>query len=86
VRRSIRRSRLIRADLFIQNYSEYLEKELVTWIAKADRRDVRKYLRELQTLCALNNLQVRPDQATEKLVELVIISTYHLLKRLGFIH
>ncbi len=85
-RGSLRRRKLIRADLFIHNYSDYLEKELVTWIAKADRRDVRKYLRELETLCALNNLQLRPDQATEKLVELVIISTYHLLKRLRFIH
>jgi hypothetical protein len=73
---------LIRADLFIQHYAKYLEEELVTWIAKADRRDVQTYLRELQTLCALNNLHVHPDQATEKLVEIVIVSTYHLLKRL----
>jgi hypothetical protein len=76
---------LSRADLFIQHYSKYLEEELVTWIAKADRRDVRKYLRELQTLCALNNLHVHPDETTEKLVEIVIVSTYHLLKRLKII-
>ncbi len=75
----------IRADLFIQNYAEYLENELATWIANTDRREVRSYLRELQTICALNNLQFRPDQATEKLVELVIIATYHLLKRSGFV-
>ena len=74
--------RFIRADMFIQNYSEYLEKELVTWIAGADRREVRRYLRELQTICALNNLRVHPDRATEKLVELVIVSTYHMLNRL----
>lgn len=79
---SPRTRRFIRADLFIQNYTEYLEEELVTWIAGADRRDVRKYLRELQTICALNNLRVHPDQATEKLVELVIVSTYHMLHRL----
>ena len=77
--------RAIRAHIFIQNYAEYLENELATWIAKTDRREVRSYLRELQTLCALNNLQVRPDQATEKLVELVVIATYHLLKRSGFV-
>lgn len=80
-----RRRRLIRADLFMQNYRKYLEEELVAWIAKADRRDVRKFLRELQTICALNNLQLGPDQATEKLVELVIVSTYHLLNRLRLI-
>ena len=74
--------RLTRADMFIQNFSEYLEGELVTWIADADRRDVRKYLRELQTICALNNLRLHPDEATEKLVELVIVSTYHVLNRL----
>ena len=76
---------LSRADLFIQHYSKYLEEELVTWIAKADRRDVIKYLRELQTLCALNNLHVHPDETTEKLVEIVIVSTYYLLKRLKII-
>ncbi len=78
-------SRLVRADLFIQNYSDYLEEELVTWIAKADRRDIRKYLREIQTICALNELYLYPDQTTEKLVELVIVSTYHLLNRLRLI-
>ena len=79
------RRRRVRADLFIQNYSGYLEGELVTWIAKADRRDVRKYLREIRTICALSKLTLHPDQATEKLVELVIVSTYHLLNRLQFI-
>ena len=81
------RTRLfIRADRFIQNYNNYLEEELVTWIAGADRRDIRRYLRELQTICALNNLRVHPDRATEKLVELVIVSTYHVLTRLQRIH
>ncbi len=82
---SLRTRRFTRADMFIQNYSKYLEEELVTWIAGADRRDVRTYLRELQTICALNNLRVHPDQATEKLVELVIVSTYHVLKRLRIV-
>ena len=82
---SARVRRTIRADLFIQNYTEYLEEELATWIQKADRRSVRKYLREIQTLCALNNFRLRPDQATEKLVALVIVATYHLLERLRHI-
>ncbi|HTK80814.1 MAG TPA: putative zinc-binding metallopeptidase [Bacteroidota bacterium] len=72
----------MRADRFIQGYWEYLEEELVTWIDKAKRRTVGKYLRDIQTLCALNDLKLRPDQATEKLVELVIVSTYHLMKTL----
>jgi hypothetical protein len=72
----------IRADLFIRNYWEYLEEELVTWIARAKRRKVSKYLRDIQTLCALNNLRLRTDEATEKLVEIVIVSTYHLMKNL----
>ena len=77
-----RTRRFIRAELFIQNYSEYLEGELSTWIAGLDKRDVRVYLRELQTICALNGLRVHPDRGTEKLVELVIVSTYHVLNRL----
>ncbi len=74
--------RLIRADLFIRNYGDYIEEELVTWIADADRRDVRSYLRDLRTICRLHDLRVHPDHATEKLVELVIVSTYHILNRL----
>jgi hypothetical protein len=84
-KKKLRSSRLIRADLFIQNYSDYLEEELVTWIARADRRDIRKYLREIQTICALSELYLLPDETTEKLVELVIVSTYHLLNRLRLI-
>lgn len=72
----------IRADMFIQNYWEYLEEQLVMWIDRAKRRTVKKYLRDIQTLCALNNLRLRPDQATAKLVEIVIVSTYHLMKNL----
>jgi hypothetical protein len=83
---SPRTKRFIRAELFIQNYSEYLEEELSNWIAGLDKRDVQKYLREIQTICALNNLRVHPDEATEKLVELVIVSTYHVLRRLRRIH
>ncbi len=77
--------RLMRAELFIQHYSKYLEQELSIWIANADKRDIKRYLRTLQTLCALNNLQLHPDQATGKLVELVIVSTYHLLKQLRLV-
>ena len=77
-----RARRFIRAELFIQNYGEYLEEELATWIAGVDKRDVQTYLRELQTICALNSLRLYPDQATEKLVELVIVSTYHMLQRM----
>ena len=77
--------RSIRADRFLQNYAEYLESELSNWIADADRRTVRTYLREIRTLCALNNLRLRADQATEKLVEIVIVATYHLMKRLKYV-
>jgi hypothetical protein len=82
---SPRARRLIPADKFLQNYHRYLEEELVNWIAGADRRDVRTYLRGLQMICALNGLKMHPDQATEKLVEIVIVSTYHILNRLQLI-
>ncbi len=74
--------RVIRADMFIQTNGKYLEEELVTWIAGADRRDIRRFLQTLKTICALNNLCLRPDDATEKLVELVVVSTYHVMNRL----
>ena len=79
---SARTQRFIRAEMFIQNYFDYLEGELSTWIAKATRRDVRRYLRDMQTLCALNNLRLRTDQTKEKLIELIIVATYHIMKRL----
>jgi len=74
--------KFIRADFFINNYSRYLEEELSQWISGADRREIKKYLREIQTICAINNLRLLPDRSTEKLVELVIVSTYHILQRL----
>ncbi|MFI5251842.1 MAG: putative zinc-binding metallopeptidase [Bacteroidota bacterium] len=76
-----RTRRYIRADMFIQNYNKYLEDELTDWITTADRRDIRKYLREIQTICALNNLRLHPDKATERLIELVIVATNHVTQR-----
>lgn len=76
-----RARKYMRADMFIQNYSRYLEDELTDWIAGADRRDIQKYLREIQTICALNNLKLHPDKATEHLVELVIVATNHVMQR-----
>src|SRR5204863_5959904 len=70
---SPRTRNFIRADMFIQNYWDYLEGELVTWIERANRHEVRNYLCDIQTLCALKNLRLRPDEATEKLVESVIV-------------
>jgi len=78
---SPRTRKYVRADMFIQNYSKYLEEELTDWIADADRRDIQKYLREIQTICALNNLQLHPDNATEHLIELVIVATNHVMQR-----
>lgn len=79
---SPRTRKFIRADLFIRNYMKYLQEELANWITGADRREISVYLREIQTICSLHNLRVHPDNSTEKLVELVIVSTYHVLKRL----
>ncbi|HLF13724.1 MAG TPA: hypothetical protein VI932_02385 [Bacteroidota bacterium] len=75
----------IRADRFIQNYAEYIESELVTWIPKAKKREVSEYVREIQTICAINDLALRPNDATEKLIEVVIVSTLALMKRLKII-
>lgn len=77
-----RTRRTIRADMFIQTFSKYLEDEIETWIAGADKKDIGIYLRQIQTICALNNLRLHPDKATERLIELVIVATYHVLHRL----
>jgi hypothetical protein len=75
----------IRADRFLQNYAEYLESELVTWVPKAKKREVAAYLKEIQTICAINDLALRPNDGTEKLIEVVIVSTLALMKRLKII-
>lgn len=75
----------VRADRFIQNYSEYIQSELVAWIPKAKKREVAKFVRDIQTICAINDLTLRPNDTTEKLVELVIVSTMALMKRLKII-
>ena len=76
-----RARRTVRADFFIQSYSDYLINELSTWISGLDKREVKIYLREIQTICALNNLRLYSDQSAEKLIELVIVSTYYMLRR-----
>jgi len=75
----------IRADRFIQNYSEYIQSELATWIPKAKKREVAQYVRDIQTICSINNLTLRPNEATEKLIEVVIVSTLSLIKKLKLI-
>jgi hypothetical protein len=75
----------VRADRFLQNHAEYIQSELVTWIPKAKKREVAEFVREIQTICGINDLAMRPNDATEKLIEVVIVSTLALMKRLKII-
>lgn len=76
------RRNAIRADRFIQNYSDYVESELATWIPRAKKREVSRFVKEIQTLSSINNLVLMPNDATEKLIEIVIFSTIALMKRM----
>ena len=49
------------------------------WIGKSDRRVIGKFLRQLQALCTYEHLVVPEAQRNEKLVDLTIVATWHVL-------
>ena len=48
-------------------------------IGKSDRRVVGRFLRQLQALCTYEHLMVPEAQRNEKLVDLTIVATWHVL-------
>jgi hypothetical protein len=69
----------ISAARFIQQHQPMLIDKLGSWIGKSDRRVIGRFLRQLQALCTYEHLVVPENQRNERLVDLTIVATWHVL-------
>jgi len=67
------------AARFIQQHQRVLIDKIGGWIGDSDRRVIGKFLRQLQALCTYEHLVVPEAQRSEKLVDLTIVATWHVL-------
>ena len=67
------------AARFIQQNQQMLVDRLSGWIESADKRVISRFLRQLQAVCTDERMIVPENQRTEKLVELTIVATWHVV-------
>jgi hypothetical protein len=67
------------AARFIQQHQRLLINKLGGWIGDSDRRVIGKFLRQLQALCTYEHLLVPENRRNEKLVDLTIVATWHVV-------
>jgi hypothetical protein len=67
------------AARFIQQHQRLLVDKIGGWIGNSDRRIIGTFLRQLQALCTYEHLVVPDSQRSDKLVDLTIVATYHVL-------
>jgi hypothetical protein len=72
-------ARALSAARFIQHHQQMLIDRLAGWIGNSDRRVIRRFLRQLQALCTEERMIVPEARRTEKLVELTIVATWHVV-------
>jgi hypothetical protein len=73
------RGSALSAARFIQQHQQMLVEKIDGWIGKSDRRVIEKFLRQLQALCTYEHLVVPDSQRNEKLVDMTIVATWHVL-------
>lgn len=67
------------AARFIQQNQQMLVDRLSGWIGNSDKRVISRFLRQLQAVCTDERLIVPESRRTEKLVELTIVATWHVV-------
>jgi hypothetical protein len=67
------------AARFIQQHQRLLVDRLGGWIGRSDRRVIKKFLRQLEALCTSERLVVPEKRRNEKLVDLTIVATWHVV-------
>ena len=67
------------AARFIQQHQQILVDRLSRWIGDSDKRVILRFLRQLQALCTDEHLVVPDSRRTEKLVELTVVATWHVV-------
>ena len=73
------RQSALSAARFIQQHQRVLIDKIGGWIGDSDRRVISKFLRQLQALCTYEHLVVPESQRNDKLVDLTIVATWHVL-------
>jgi hypothetical protein len=67
------------AARFIQQHQQILVDRLSRWIGDSDKRSILRFLRQLQALCTHESMVVPDSRRTEKLVELTVVATWHVV-------
>jgi hypothetical protein len=67
------------AARFIQQHQRLLTERLAGWIGDSDRRVIAKFLRQLEAICTQERLVVPDSRRQEKLVDLTIVATWHVV-------
>ncbi|MDB4980789.1 MAG: hypothetical protein JWM82_1541 [Myxococcales bacterium] len=67
------------AARFIQQHQQVLTDRISRWIGNSDRRVIIRFLRQLQAVCTAEHMVVPESRRTEKLVELTVVATWHVV-------
>jgi hypothetical protein len=67
------------AARFIQQHQTVLVDRISRWIGDSDKRVILRLLRQLQALCTHEHMVVPESRRTEKLVELTVVATWHVV-------
>jgi hypothetical protein len=67
------------AARFIQQHQRLLVDRLGGWIHASDRRVIKRFLRQLEAVCTSERLVIPENRRAEKLVDLTIVATWHVL-------
>jgi hypothetical protein len=67
------------AARFIQQHQSILVDRISRWIGDSDKRVILRFLRQLQALTTAEHMVVPDARRTEKLVELTVVATWHVV-------
>jgi hypothetical protein len=67
------------AARFIQQHQNIIADRITRWIGDSDKRDISQLLRQMQALCTAEHMVVPDSLRTEKLIELTVVATWHVV-------
>jgi hypothetical protein len=67
------------AARFIQQHQNVLTDRISRWIGSSDRRVISRFLRQLQAVCTAEHMVVPDSRRTEKLIEMTVVATWHVV-------
>jgi hypothetical protein len=67
------------AARFIQQHQTIIADRIKRWIGDSDKREIHQILRQMQALCTAEHMVVPDSRRTEKLIELTVVTTWHIV-------